>query len=131
MQVSYPTILRRYMSTFIDGAFVVSTFIALSYVFQEDSQLENNIRIAVFFTMFFIYEPICTSLFCTMGQRLTGIRVRKFNSKDRISIPAAYLRIIVKIVLGFISLLTIPFTNGRRAIHDFTVNSVVIMEKKD
>lgn len=55
-----------------------------------------------------------------------GVRVRKHVTYARISLPAAYARIVVKIVLGIISFLTIPFTKDRRGIHDFAVDSVVI-----
>lgn len=122
-----PTILRRYFSTFIDGIFILSVFIAISFAIDGDSTFGNYARVAVFFIMFFFYEPIFTSRFCTIGQKITGIRVRTAVTYDNISIPAAYLRIIIKIFLGFISLLSIPLTKDRRAIHDFASGSIVIM----
>ncbi|MBE0597419.1 MAG: RDD family protein [Desulfuromonadales bacterium] len=122
-----PTILRRYLSTFIDGVFILSVVIFASLAIDSDSALAGYARIAVFLGMFFLYEPIFTSRFCTLGQKITGIRVRTFGSYENISIPAAYLRIIIKILLGFISLLSIPFTKDRRAVHDFASGSVVIM----
>jgi len=127
MQFDSPTILRRYLATFIDSIFIVTIFIAVSYCFNSDDNAATIIRIAVFFGMFFIYEPICTSRFCTVGQKLTGIRVRTVDFQEQISIGAAYIRIIVIILLGLISLLIIPFTKDRRAIHDFAAGSVVIM----
>jgi uncharacterized RDD family membrane protein YckC len=122
-----PTILRRYISTFIDGVFILSLFIAVSYVIKADSTIASYARTAVFLVMFFFYEPVFTSRFCTLGQRITGIRVRSVVTYKKISIPAAYLRIITKIFLGFISLLSIPITKERRAIHDFASGSIVIM----
>ncbi len=122
-----PTILRRYLSTFIDGIFILSVFIAVSYAIKADSIIASYARIAVFLIMFFFYEPIFTSRFSTLGQKITGIRVRTIESYENISIPAAYLRIIIKIFLGFISLLSIPITKDRRAIHDFASGSIVIM----
>jgi len=50
----------------------------------------------------------------------------KASNAENISIPAAYLGIIVKIALGFISLVAIVFTKDRRAIHDFAAGSIVI-----
>jgi len=122
-----PTILRRYLSTFIDGVFILFVFIFASLAIDSDSVLAGYARIAVFLGMFFLYEPIFTSRFCTLGQKITGIRVRTIGSHKNISIPAAYLRIVIKLLLGFISLLSIPFTRDRRAIHDFASGSVVIM----
>jgi uncharacterized RDD family membrane protein YckC len=122
-----PTILRRYLSTFIDGILILSVFIFVSLAIDSDSALADYARIAVFLGMFFVYEPIFTSRFCTLGQKITGIRIRTIGSYEKISIPAAYLRIIVKLLLGIISLLSIPFTRNRRAVHDFASGSVVIM----
>ncbi|HEY6871452.1 MAG TPA: RDD family protein [Geobacteraceae bacterium] len=122
-----PTILRRYLSTFVDGIFILSVFIAVSFAVKADSTYASYTRVAVLFIMFFLYEPILTSQFCTLGQKITGIRVRTVNNYKNISIPAAYLRIVIKIFLGFISLLSIPVTKDRRAIHDFASGSIVIM----
>ena len=80
--------------------------------------------------MFIVYEPIFTAYFCTLGQKATGIRIRKLSSGKRISIFQAHLRIIVKILLGILSFFTIPFTKNKRAIHDFAVGSLVIYEKE-
>jgi uncharacterized RDD family membrane protein YckC len=122
-----PTILRRYLSTFIDGVFILSVFIAVSFAFDSDSTFASYARVAVYLILFLFYEPIFTSRFCTVGQKITGIRVRTVATYENISIPAAYLRIIIKISLGFISLLSIPLTKDRRAIHDFASGSIVIM----
>jgi len=129
MQFDSPTILRRYLSTVIDTMFIIAVFIAVSYFFNSDDHIANFIRIYVLFIMLFVYEPFCTSCFCTIGQKITGIRIRTFKSNEKISIISAYLRIILKLFLGFYSLLAIPFTMDRRAIHDFAAGSVVIMAK--
>lgn len=122
-----PTILRRYLSTFIDGVFILAVFIFSSLAIKSESAIADYARITVFLGMFFMYEPIFTSRFCTLGQKITGIRVRTNDSYEKISVPAAYLRIVIKIFLGFFSLLSIPFTKYRRAVHDFASGSVVIM----
>ena len=125
----YPSILRRYMATFIDGCFIIAVFFAASYAIDQKSEIADYIRVTVICFMFFAYEPICTSQFCTVGQKLTGIRIRKASNLKKISIPAAYVRIIVKIALGFISLLTIATTKDRKAIHDFAAGSIVICKE--
>jgi uncharacterized RDD family membrane protein YckC len=124
--VQYPSILRRYMATFIDACFIMTVFFVTSYILDQQSEIADYIRVAVICFMFFAYEPICTSRFCTIGPKIAGIRVRKSPNLEKISIPAAYLRIVVKIALGFISLLAIVFTKDRRAIHDFAAGSIVI-----
>ena len=117
------------MATFIDACIIMAVFFAASYALDQQSEISDYIRVGVICFMFFAYEPICTSQFCTIGQKLAGIRIRKASNLEKISIPAAYLRIIVKIVLGFISLLAIVFTKDRRAIHDFAAGSIVICKE--
>jgi uncharacterized RDD family membrane protein YckC len=129
MEYQYPNILRRYFATLIDGILVLIVLIMISYTLRGESNISTVLRVAVIIFMFFVYEPICTSRFCTLGQKLTGIRIRRRFLHERISIPAAYLRIIVKVFLGIISFFSIPFTKNKRALHDFAVGSVVIFKK--
>ena len=129
--IPLPTITRRYLSTFIDGILVVSFFLIISFIFQQDSSNIQAVRIALILGMFFIYEPLCTSKFCTLGQKVTGIRVRQFGSRQKISLLAAYGRILVKLFLGRISFFTIPFSKGKRGVHDFAASSVVIFDYQD
>ena len=129
--IPYPTITRRYLSTFIDGILVLVFFIIISFIFQQDSGNMQAIRISLILSMFFVYEPLCTSKLCTLGQKLTGIRVRQFSSRQRISLLAAYGRILVKLILGLISFFTIPFSKGKRGLHDFAASSIVIFDYQD
>jgi len=126
IETGYPSILRRYFSTFIDSLFIISLLIALGYVFQEQNETATAVKVTATIFFFFIYEPLFTSFFCTLGQKITGIRVRTKYTHEKISLPAAYIRIIVKIFLGIISFFSIPFSQEKRAIHDLIIGSVVI-----
>jgi len=129
MTYEYPTITRRYLSTVVDFLFIITTMIIVSYILQESNGVTGKIRVAIIILLFFAYEPLFTSVFCTIGQKITGIRVRKRGSLEHISILAAYIRIFIKVLLGFISFFTIIFSKDRRAIHDFAAGSVVIYKK--
>lgn len=131
MEPDYPSIARRYLATFIDGMFVIFVMIVAASVFQEKNELSTILRVGIVLVMFFVYEPLCTSKFCTVGQSVMKIRVRKHDSYERISIPSAYIRFITKLFLGIISFFSIPFTEEKRGIHDFAVNSVVICADSD
>jgi uncharacterized RDD family membrane protein YckC len=128
MEIEYPTILRRYFSTVLDGLLVILVFILSSYFFESDNSLYSSIRIGLILFMFFVYEPVFTSFFCTLGQKIAKIRVRKIGGKERINLFQAYIRIVIKIFLGIISFFTIPFSKKKRAIHDIAVGSVVIYQ---
>lgn len=126
VEPQYPTILRRYMATFIDGMFILLVFIACVYIFRQDNQITRTLQIVITLLVLFIYEPLCTSKFCTLGQKVMGVRIKKNITYENISIPQAYLRIIAKIFFGIVSFFTVPVTEGKRAIHDFAVGSIVI-----
>lgn len=129
MEYQYPTILRRYMSTFIDWLLVIIVLMVIPYIFNRDTGASAYIRVVIAIFALFIYEPLCTSLGCTVGQKITGVRIRKQFLHEKISIPAAYLRTFLKLLLGFISFITILFTRDKRAIHDFAVGSIVIYSR--
>jgi len=128
MEIQYPSIIRRYFSTVIDGLFIFGIFVLSSYILDTKNTAATKIRLGIILFMVFVYEPIFTAYFCTLGQKITGIRIRKFSTGNRISLIRAYLRIIVKIFLGIISFFTIPFTKNKRAIHDFAAGTFVIYE---
>ncbi len=66
------------------------------------------IRIALFFGLWAVYEPFCTTLGCTFGNYMKSIRVRRFdNESKRINFFAALVRYYVKILLGGIYFITI------------------------
>jgi uncharacterized RDD family membrane protein YckC len=125
-QSKYPTILRRYLASSIDVVFILTVFIAFFYMLNGDNDIGLIIRIMIGFSVLFLYEPVFTSRLCTIGQKITGIRVRKADSGKRLSIPEACLRTVVKLLLGLISFFSIPVTRKRRALHDFAAGSVVI-----
>ncbi|MFH2046880.1 MAG: RDD family protein [Pseudomonadota bacterium] len=122
----YPDILTRYLATTIDGVFIVLSFIGISYLFQGNEMLSISVRLTVIFLLLFIYEPIFTSKLCTLGQKVMKIRVRSIQELKNIPLHTAYIRILIKLVLGIISFFTIPFTKNKRGVHDLAAGSVVI-----
>jgi hypothetical protein len=125
-QTKYPTMLRRYMATFIDMFLVLSAIIALIYMIQGENEFTPAIRIWIAVAIIFSYEPVFTSRLCTLGQRITGIRIRKLYPWGKISILDAYLRSVVKLLLGIVSFFSIPVTRKKRALHDFVARSEVV-----
>ena len=125
-----PTIPRRYAATMIDALLMLTVFI-VPIVILPESAVSRIFAVVAAFVMFFLYEPICTGRYVTLGQWMTGVRVRDFKTGQHIGIPRAWGRIILKAFLGFISFLIIPFTAGRRALHDTATGSIVILAKAE
>ena len=123
---TYPNILRRYLATLIDGILIFGVMILASYIFSQDTNYITTLRVGIILSMVFIYEPFCTSKFCTLGQKIMGVRVRQTLSHEKISLAQAYVRIVVKLVLGFVSFFSILSSGEKRAIHDFASGSIVL-----
>jgi uncharacterized RDD family membrane protein YckC len=119
----YPSSLRRYVSTLIDGALIFTVCVVTIHLLQG---VASVFTFWLWFLVLFSYEPILTSRFCTLGQKITGIRVRSLASRERISLIDAYIRSAMKLLLGFVSFFLMPATRKRRAIHDFVAGSVAV-----
>ena len=86
-QVSYPTISDRVQSTFIDTIFIIIMMFVFASILDKYGDSPDWIRIVLFFGIWGVYEPLCTSLGFTIGNYITGIRVRTAaNPMKRINI---------------------------------------------
>jgi len=106
---------------------VIFVFLAV-YIFSIFEQVPDTARIIAFISIFFLYDPVFTSVFGgTIGHVMLGIRVkREKNPKKNILFPFAIIRFLLKVLLGWISLLTVTGNKKRKAIHDILAGSVVI-----
>jgi len=104
----------------------------VSGILNYFEQTPNWIRGALFIGLWFIYEPLCMTLGGTIGNRILKLRIIKNNtSKGNINLFQAYVRFFVKLLLGWISFLTIHMNREKRAIHDFAAGSVMIQLIKE
>ena len=130
MDVRYPSIVRRYLSTLIDSLILLAIFLFLISIEIGDGTAYKKYQFAGAILIVLIYEPVLTSKLCTIGQYLAGIRIRRMKDYARISIPSAYLRYLVKILLGLYSFFSVLFSERYRAVHDFASGTVVIRPLK-
>lgn len=125
--VQYPLLTDRVQSTFIDTVFIVILMFIAASLLDKVTNPPDWIRIALFFGLFGIYEPVCTAFACTLGNYIKGIRVRQAEHRDkRINIAQAILRYVLKVALGWLSFLTIHFVEDKKAIHDIFAGSIMI-----
>ena len=126
-QTEYPLLGDRVQSSFIDLILIVILMFVFASVLDRYENVPDWIRIVLFVGLWAVYEPLCTSLGCTVGNYAKGIRVRQHNGiTKRINIFQALLRYILKMGLGWLSFVTIHSNPERRAIHDFAAGSVMI-----
>lgn len=125
-----PTIPRRYATTVIDGLLVLVAFVVPTTVLGS-VESTRVLRIVIAVVAIFAYEPICTGRYVTLGQWMTGVRVRRMDNGQKIGVVRAWGRIVLKVFLGIVSFLILPFVPGRRAIHDLASGSIVIKAQSE
>jgi uncharacterized RDD family membrane protein YckC len=125
--VEYPSLSERVQSTFIDTVLIIALMFSFASMLERYENAPDWIRIAMFFFIWGIYEPVCTSLGFTVGNYFKGIRVsRAADINKKINIFQALIRYIFKGLLGWISFLSMHLNPQRRAIHDFAAGSIMI-----
>ena len=131
LAVEYPSLSDRFQSTFIDLIFIIIVmFVFASILERFNEEAPDWVRIVLFFGLWAVYEPLCTTLGFTIGNYAKGIRVRNFSDpRKKINFLQAFFRYVLKSWLGWLSFLTIHFNNERRAIHDFVAGSVMIRKQ--
>jgi len=127
MENEYPSLSERFQSIITDQVFIVILMFVSAAILDKFSDAPDWIRIALFFAIWGIYEPVCMTFGCTIGNFIKRIRVKKFEKPEkRINIFQAYVRYITKLLLGLISFLTVTTNKERRAIHDMAASTVMI-----
>lgn len=122
----YPLLLKRYQSLFIDFL-LLFTIMIITMVVIGESEIRQTVMLSMGALFLLVYEPLLTVYSATVGQRMMGIRVRDVNNPaKRIGLLRAYIRLVVKWYLGWLSFITINFNPQHRAIHDMASASVVI-----
>lgn len=127
----YPLLSTRLKSILIDGLIIIIGGMYLaSAIFERLGEVPDYWRALTLFGLFFVYEPVSQTLGCTLGNFLTGIRVRKANDEaKRINIFQAMIRFIVKTLFGWVSFVTIHSNPKRQALHDLAAGTVMIAVK--
>jgi uncharacterized RDD family membrane protein YckC len=127
MNNKYPELSTRVQSTFIDTLFIVVLMFLFSSILDRIQTPPEWLHITMFVGIWVLYEPLCTTLGCTIGNYLKGIRVRRVGDHSKkINFIQALLRYAVKVFLGWLSFLTIHQNTERRAMHDLVAGSVMI-----
>ncbi|MBP6432170.1 MAG: RDD family protein [Ferruginibacter sp.] len=134
MEIKHPSLIKRVQSILIDTIIMVALMFLAAWVLEKfnvgDDEESGLIKAIIFICIWGIYEPLSMTLGSTIGNYLVGIKVRKHSSyNSRINIFQAYIRFVVKVLLGWISFITIGMNAERRAVHDFVSGSVMIEKK--
>ena len=133
MKIEFASIFPRLKAAFIDAVVMGALMYGATEILSFFDVVPNYIRILIAVFIFVLYEPIFVSLFGqTVGHSRINLIVRQEEDiKKNISFFKALIRFTLKFFLGWLSLLTVPGSVKRQAIHDAVVKSVVIEEVQD
>jgi uncharacterized RDD family membrane protein YckC len=127
MEEKYPQLAERIQSTFIDSILLVIMMFLFASILDHNENAPDWVRMIMFVGVFIVYEPLCMTLGCTLGNYIKGITVRKYSdTSKRVNFFQAIIRYPIKIILGWISFVTINSNPKRRALHDLASGSVMI-----
>lgn len=127
----YATLPMRIKAMAIDSLIYALLFITLPMLMTSLFPLSNEFRIISMILPILFLEPFLLSLAgCTIGQYLMGIRVVTKDSGEKCFLPLSFARYIIKVLLGFYSLIYMLFSNERQAIHDYAAKTIVVLSKR-
>ncbi|OUS00996.1 RDD family protein [Flavobacteriales bacterium 33_180_T64] len=127
MKKKYAPLSIRMKAVFVDAIVLIILMYLASMVLNLFDSVAINARIVIFIFLFFLYEPLLISVFgATVGHFFNDIVVKSEKDETKnIIFPLAFIRCVLKLILGWISLLTISGTEKRQAIHDIAASSIV------
>lgn len=128
--IIYPYLITRYKAAIIDGIILFSVFTLLMLCLPSSGSARSTGFI--FYLMFIgLYEPSMIYFFAgTIGHQFLNIEVKQFISPDKkLTFISALIRSLFKLLLGWISFLTIGFNEEHRALHDIIGSSIVLYKK--
>ncbi|MEQ9091877.1 MAG: RDD family protein [Balneola sp.] len=124
----YPYLIQRFKAFFLDLCFQVFLMGIFAYIFSLFEDPLPQIRLFTLLSIFFLYDPIFVSIFGgTIGHYILGLRVKQNRYEDKnINFILAFGRYLAKLLLGWLSLLTVSGSQKKRALHDMISGSVII-----
>lgn len=124
----YARLSPRIQALLIDSliasfVFIVSILVVSAFGFEN-----QNVAAAIAFIPAFSVEPIMLSLKGgSFGHLKVGIRVTSASTGKALNIVMAFVRSIIKLILGIPSLIFVLTTRKHQAIHDLLTNAVVVV----
>ncbi len=130
--ILYPGLIDRLKAVFTDYLLIIIFMWIVSSLFSKFDNVPNLVKIGTFVFIFGLYDPVFISLFGgTLGHKAVGLIVKQQqNNNQNLNLPIAIVRNFLKIILGWISLLTIGSSKRKLAVHDMAVGSVVLFKAK-
>lgn len=124
--ITYPRLIRRVQAILIDYVIFVIYLVAVAFLFSH-TNIENSVFKIIALTLPIVFEPLLVSMTGgTIGHHCLHLRVRSKKHDKNINIFAATIRFILKVLLGWFSLIIVLTSKHHQAIHDFLSRSIIV-----
>ncbi len=125
--VFYPRLIRRVRAILVDSIILPVVMFGVVMVGSAAGVSDGYAKFALLIVPIFFLEPAMVALTGgTIGHHLQGVRIARLDGQRNINILAATLRFVVKVLLGWFSMIFILTTKRHQALHDLLARSVVV-----
>ncbi len=126
----FPGVGDRIKAAFFDSIVMVGFMFLFSFIYSQFGHVDQRLKILSVLFVFVLYDPIFTALRGqTIGHQIQGIIVkRRSNQAKNINLFAAFVRYMIKVFLGVVSIFTVGGNRQNLAIHDMVSDSIVLFK---
>ncbi len=127
--IIYTRLSRRLKAVMVD-TFVLILSIVTSIFLVGQVGIENKILSITMIVVFSLsIEPFFVRFTgASIGHHVFGVRIRHSETDKNISLINSYLRVIFKLLVGTISLITVMSSRKHQALHDMISRSIVVLK---
>jgi uncharacterized RDD family membrane protein YckC len=126
MTFTYPNFFRRYLALLTDGLLIWVLFYFILQITENLLGFKVSEQYLYFILSAIIYDAFLTAKFCTFGQLIFNFRIRSSKTFERVGLLTSFVRTLVKLVLGSISVIVIIFNRKRLALHDMISTTIAL-----
>lgn len=131
----YATFTRRFRALVIDNCCVAALLLALFFLDDAVSDVPGATRLTwlLMVGVLLLYDPVLVSRRgATIGHAVAGLRVVDARTGRWPSFARAFVRSLIKLMLGVPSFFTMELTRRHQAVHDMVTHTTVqVVESED
>ena len=126
--VRYATFTSRFRALVIDNCCIAALLLALFFLDDAVGDVPGATRLTwlLMVAVLLLYDPVLVSRRgATIGHAATGLQVVDASTGRWPSFARAFVRSLVKLVLGLLSFFTMELTRRHQAVHDMVTHTTV------
>jgi uncharacterized RDD family membrane protein YckC len=124
----YPRLVRRVRAYLIDQLVMLAVFALWLFLLPWMDGFTPTQKIFALVAAMLLAEPCLVSLTGgTIGHHLMCLRIRDARSDRNLGLVRAAVRAVLRLMLGWLSVLFILLTRRRQALHDVLTGSLVVI----